>query len=643
MNNQNNSALILIGAILTLTLCAYLYVSEILSPFSFGVNLLALSIISGNSLHIYAKSRLMMFGGIITHLITSIILAISFIWSGFVPQTVWEGVLLGVWSTLTVWILLIPQTPSKIQLSPIQQKLVSILPIVIVCTIIVVAIGFRIPNLTNLYPYTDEYPHLLKGYFLNKGGTYDYTRADMVSYLVGFMYQFTGAQNFQEYLYWGRMPGVIFSALTVIPVYFLGKRVSNTTGYIAALLWAIAPWAIGVARTVREYAYYPLFTTLGLVSYLAILEAIVQRKKITAWFVLQTLYILSLAGYAIILDPKSTLKIFVLLVLITTGAFALTHQGTLRKFLRENTKLLVGSIIPVILLIGVGVLQLIDSQHIVLSSVLPEYQWADMFFTSLELRPTQWWDGIITSAIISFFVGASLVMALRNKNKGFITLALIFLGMLLFYIFFFNRYVRPRYIFYLMPIFTVLIAYIPASIFNHIARLGFRTHKFYYVSIFGVILVFMGIFNITNSTQQLFSAQQGYINETGEFHDDVTGLVKKLDSLMNPNEKIVTTVFRPLIIMKYQANLDDFLMYDYKDSKRFREVEGFLSKNNTGLIVIDSRRNGGWTEGFPRTDTFLFGRRKVSLIYNEDGTQIYRWEPINEYSLESIETFVPGS
>jgi hypothetical protein len=170
--------------------------------------------------------------------------------------------------------------------------------------LIVAAISLRMIHLSILDPYTDENAHIRFAQKLIEGGSIPNSRAPLVSYLVYWFWKIGGPEYFAKYVYWSRVPGVIFGSLTGVPIYLIAKRVSQSVAVTACLLWTVCPWAIGVSRYAREYAYYPLFVLFLLWSFLKLADLYKSKclvnHKVTA--AAHILYILGLIGYSTAVD-----------------------------------------------------------------------------------------------------------------------------------------------------------------------------------------------------------------------------------------------------------------------------------------------------------------------------------------------------
>ena len=122
--------------------------------------------------------------------------------------------------------------------------------------IIMLSFGLRIWEVTDMDAYCDEELHLESIYSILQRGTIDYERAQIVTYLSVFFCWLGDAVGYYGHLYWSRIPSIVISTFTVVPIYWLGRKANKEIGLIAAFLWAMSPWAIVMSRYVREYAYY---------------------------------------------------------------------------------------------------------------------------------------------------------------------------------------------------------------------------------------------------------------------------------------------------------------------------------------------------------------------------------------------------
>ena len=129
--------------------------------------------------------------------------------------------------------------------------------LILMAGLVSAALLLRVFNLENLYPFADEYSHLLaaknilNGMPLNQ--VYQRSLAIVTLPVVLFF------KIFGTYIWTARLVTVIFNSLAVIPLYLITRRINRPVAVIAGLLFATSPWMIAVARNIREYGYYPFY------------------------------------------------------------------------------------------------------------------------------------------------------------------------------------------------------------------------------------------------------------------------------------------------------------------------------------------------------------------------------------------------
>ena len=254
--------------------------------------------------------------------------------------------------------------------------------------VLVLAFILRIWNLTILDPYTDEYSHLLAAKEYLETGVLNYTRANLVTYLVALFYRIGGALSFYEYLFWGRVPGVIFSGLTVIPLYFITRKLSQPVALISALLWATSPWAIGVARTIREYAYYPFFILIAVLLLIKSLELLfTYKKQHLAKIVLCLIPVAALFGYAFLLDIASTLRICIVIIAGIAAFYIVLHFNRIKEWVRINRVISIVIMILTCLAVAMILHYAYKSGHVSLTGLELSDYWLRIFLVPVAREP----------------------------------------------------------------------------------------------------------------------------------------------------------------------------------------------------------------------------------------------------------------
>lgn len=495
--------------------------------------------------------------------------------------------------------------------------------------LVLLIIGFmlRIWNLTILDPYSDEYAHLVaaKEYF--EAGTFEYARAKVVTYLVAFFYWIGNASSFYEYVYWGRIPGVIFNTLTAIPIYFLAKKISKTVGIISILLWITSPWAIGVAKTVREYAFYPLFVLVLLIIILRLLEMLTKyRHEHRSKILLCTAFIMTFFAYAFLFDPLSTLKISAVVVFPVALYLLILYRQTLRTLYKEHNKSFWVGFLFFVSASMAAILYGQQSGQVTLQNITLDSRWLNYFVNSSS--PMHWWTGTSFGQFATwFFTLLGATYAFVKKKYHFFLYLLIFSAILLFFLYFFDRYLRPRYIFYTLPFFSILIATSIYALIDPYKRLLKHKSKFQKIAVIIIFLLFFSqVFSYQNIIYPATSNTHGYVKTTNEHHDKLKSAIEFFGEQDISEEDIfIATIFRHVLYLEFDIPKEKQHQYVYRDESRFDYIESLVTDNNSGWMILDWRRNGYWVEGYPKKGNFTIGNKAIEVIQNKEGIQIYRW------------------
>ncbi len=500
--------------------------------------------------------------------------------------------------------------------------------------LVAIGIALRMYDLMLLDTYRDEDHHLSSARLFLESGSFDYPRAAFLSYLSAFVVQITGAEAYHEYAFWCRVPATIFGTLVAVPLYVLGRKISHGTGLVAAALWILSPWAIGISRIVREHPYYLFVTMSYIVLLVSVLEWVISKPKENSKKILAAVILLALLFvYAFIIDWLSTLKISGIIIAVVTAAYMLSNVSTLLPRLKQNVKFL----IPSVLAAGAFLLMASRSKFASLNTT-PDVRWADTFMNPRLDSPIHWWhEQSHDSLAIFFLVLAALVFANLYRRKQHLVFAISCFVLIAAYQYFFNRYYAPRYIVYVLPFFVLTLA--------PIISFGLRSFflwKDRIIQIGGTaacgLLLFL-TFHPQNSVEAVTKKkflESGAFAVTGEYHNDKDVLRNFLVGY-NENilreEPIITSIYEHYLAHEYGFEKEVY-KYKYKDPNRFEFVDSIMAANNTGWMILDSHRNGAWKPGFPKSGVFERKGIPIRVMKNSQLCQIYRW---NKFGLETDE------
>jgi hypothetical protein len=504
------------------------------------------------------------------------------------------------------------------------------------------AIGLRLLNISALDPVTDENQHMVAAYRLLQGESPDYSRGMLVTYLIALSFKFGSPAEFSDYVGLARMPGAIIGGLTAIPLYFLARHLNKVVALIAAFLWAVSPWSIGVAQYAREYSCYVFLVLLAVLSAIRIDQILLAekseifRRKVVA-VLGHVVFILAFCLYAVFIDAKSTLRIGVLLIGIIGFTCLCWRLSELKKIQIPYRKV----VIPIagILLLGAAVYAIYYVGVIGLKYQL-ETRYAEILILGRKKTPILWWTGFRQVPLIGVLLAASGgIFFLNRRHRTYTIIFVIFSGLLLFYSLFFTRYFRPRYGYYLLPFFTVLIS---AGIYCFFHYLG--SAKSLAIRGIGIVSLVLMLFAVVNYQNTQFSnsgklkeknkkngdvVETGYSLVTNEFHQDLGPLFKFFKNRLREDDIIVTTsATRAGLIIGLGMQEDRILYFNYKAIDRLQWIEAVVGRHKAGWLILDFRRHGmkKKVKHLPLHGTFELSDKTVTMVHRENGLLFYRWD-----------------
>jgi|GEM_PF-1672147 len=491
-----------------------------------------------------------------------------------------------------------------------------------------VALYFRWLFLDQVDTFRDEDHHITNARMWLDLGYIQYQRSKLVTYSVAFFAWLGQAVSFHEYMYWGRVPGAFWGAVAVVPIYFLGKRISVTTGLIASFLWAMSPWAIGVSRNIREHTYYVLIILFFSLLFLSLIEKVINYKKEHLKYIVgYGLLVVALLVYSFFIDRFSTLKVSGAIFATLTGTYVLTHYEKVLELLRKNKILLVLSVGAF-----TGFLGLINRVKFIGWNNTSDIRWTDTFLYAGSPIPEHWWSADNPDMYFMYFlILIVLIGGIRFRKRFSLMYTFSFLLIAAAFYFFFTRYFTPRYIFYNLPFFVLAISASIYFLYKFSKSIGNSVLRVFFQAIMSVFLVI--IFNPLNTYESLaipeYSKGDFALKTTGEFHNDKRTLLLFLSQydrdLIENEYGMISSIYEQVIHHEYDIECVD--KFHYKESSRQREVEKYISDYDSGFMVLDYHRNQLWRMGFPvdSSKTMKLAGKDVKLMFDENLCQIYGW------------------
>lgn len=446
--------------------------------------------------------------------------------------------------------------------------------------ILVAAVLLRIFNLDGLPPYTDEYSHLNAAKALVSGSPIRelYQRSLVpVTLPVALSFRLFGMD-----LWSARLPGVLFNALAVLPLYLLMKRINRPVAVVSCILYATSPWIVAVARNAREYAYYPFYFYWLIYAMFVFIRNFPDRFVVTQYKkvlnpgrILLGAGILSAVAYGLFIDGNSTFKV-ILLVYPVFGVLLLLRMDLTNK----PTRVAIGVILAGFLVALYGL-----SVNETVSIPRPEFDgYPSIYFL---MNPPQQWYFERSAVLAVIGVVGAFPLASKLYRKNF--LPAFWVGLLvlytLFFLFFFDRYIRPRYILSLQ---FWLIPALSCGLFAFWIWLKsvVSGRNILIATLFLILLSFNPSQTLLPTTYE----DTGYMPITQEYHDDVAQAQSFLLDRVRTGDVLISTVYGSYV--KF-TGVPQFLTI-YPFDRRYEDPQGYvysiIGGHESGWIVLDDRR-----------------------------------------------------
>ena len=487
--------------------------------------------------------------------------------------------------------------------------------------VVLLALAVRMGMLGRFDPHFDWYYHLEAGWQLAQGTEPEYRRVHVIAVMLSWVFRIFPQADFQRILMYGALPGILLSSVTVVPVYLLGSRVSQTTGMIAAALWATSPWAIGMALYLREYAYFPFFIAWFLVAVVCLIDHVIQRNQ---GFRMRTaaalLYVLvfswaALQSSAIVGTLSSGLLIGGMLLLVWAAA----NQAELSRGMPFKLR-----VVLYLVCAGIGAA---FARHALNMAAIhysfpPDWRWVAILFG--RSAPQHWWDWFFGIPLPGLaLMTAATVYAGKNRSRP-AWIYLITLGaILVVYLLFFDRYVNTRYIFFALPLLCIVAAY---GLQYLVATAG-HVYRRQPAAAAGLVLIVLLLVNPLHIVRIIVSPGNN-MTLLGNFLPRSRGVLSFLDTYLEPDMGIVQQHLS--FPLRYEGIAEEHQIhtYLYQNPDRISDASRFIAANPSGgFIVVDEKRNRIWADGFPIGEDFTLGSTEIRYMAKMDEFYVYSWGP----------------
>jgi hypothetical protein len=502
---------------------------------------------------------------------------------------------------------------------------------------VLLAILFRIYKLSDMHIYiNDEWTVMISAWRLSEVGFVDYKRAEVVTYFIHFFIDLFGRSIFIT-----KIPSILIGSLTVIPLYLITKRFSKIAGVIAGFLWAISPWAIYMDRLVREYAYFPFFLLIVFLLCLILTNNIIDYyNNISNFSLINYGYILIISInllYAKFFDWSSTYK-FIFLLIPSVLLYLFFRIITIHSKKLENKNYKVFKYCALIFtILALFIAYLFFSE---------KYNpfWLDLLY---NFSIIQWFlpSNISLSAIAIIILFGILFVGISNRNYEIFQILFSFIFVCLYFSFFEDlQSESPRYFFYILPLYIILISVGIYSIIMCIHKI-FNKNKYGSFLIFLFIALFLIIFNPLNSINAVVWDEKfnPFLGGTENYYNNPFEL-SELQSLITTNDIIITSNPSAIRwIFNYTPSRDNFsnrtgirpdgfdatcekiFYYWHPYNYKFDLTSDIINSHEGGWIILSEFSNKNpYIYGFPRHD-FYVNSNLVNYYGLIGGHNVYNW------------------
>lgn len=475
-------------------------------------------------------------------------------------------------------------------------------------------------RLDALPPYTDEYMHLLAARSLVQGAAVSevgYERSLFIVTLpVALFFRIFG-----ESLWSARMASAVFNTLAILPLYFVARRLNRPLAILSGLLYAVSPWEIAMARTVREYAYYPFYFYLVVLGMMALIECFPPR-------------------FALRRDWKALLKPDVILLVL-----ALLLPVIYSRFLDENSTFSV--VLSAYLVLAFFVLARIDWRSrenlillaLVVAAIFVGYRWfvgangisSNVFYTASRVRdlffsdaPQQWFYGR-TLVVPLLALGSAMLVGVHFREKPIpLFFVLLFFGSALAFSLLFAGFSSPRYYFHLQIWYLPLMATGLYALWFFLRALLRRLKWSPAAAGLAALIPLVLSLNPQQVLLPTFWDQPGLMPVSGQYHENVAEVHAYLLDQATDQDVLVATVYANYSQWVGEPPFRAIYSFDYRRADGREYLLSLVGQNPSGWIVLDQIR---YEQSQPiPLETFASGGRLVEYRGQFADEYVWRWQ-----------------
>ncbi len=502
-----------------------------------------------------------------------------------------------------------------------------------IAVIFLLALFLRLSRYNFLGPTGDELAHLMtvKRIVLDRVNLN--TDALPMAYFLSLFFRAETLTSIETAVTIGRIPFVLIGAATVVPIYWLARRISLPVGMLCAFLWACSPWAIGVARTVNEYGFCAFFLLIVLCLLMSTLEAIRTFSKGKVYIVGIGIAIIAYVGWHwIFFETHTIANVFELVFGLTLVWYFFDSFPAVVSLYNKNRWKAVVLVAVQIIVLALIVYRLAD-----VVGMTKRYTIVTRYLSILTDPASDsgvmWWSGLSPFGHVAYFlVFLGAMFAGIEKRRNYFFLLAIFVATFLLNYLYFRNFFRTRYAFMVLPFYTILVGTGAYYLLSYVNRFKGVAAKTVAIALVGFFL--FHAFNYQNTVGSYLSLVEldedatdyDYSRYTGEFHRRIDYDLSYLKDKVSDEDIVITTIPKDNFLLEIEMNEYRYY-YFVDDSDETNDwIDSLIREHKQGWIVLDDAERSDFTDlaNLPEQEREFAGK-KITLLIDSESEKIFSW------------------
>ena len=485
---------------------------------------------------------------------------------------------------------------------------------------VVLIIAFRAINLDQLALNYDEYFHLQAAKDLLGGANLSevYSRSlypvTLPITLSGLLLGLT--------VFSARLPGVVASALAVIPLYMLVRQYGRSAAIMACFLFATHPLITALARVAREYAYQPLVFYLIILSMMLVLQRLPKgfsigrdwKSAINVKIMFPLILLVLMAIYCLAVDRFSTFR----LILPAYGLFVVFFVS--QMCLKDRTNLVILGVLAIAaLLVLARYWYLIEGFQVNPDAFLLQIN----EFSSLSI--THWYYEMPTLVpLLAIGVSVWISIAFRHKNRSLLFLSLLVVIYIVFFNGLFADQYRNRYTVSIDYWLLILISIGVIAIWKFLsARLHGEIWRI--VILVALLASFLNIQHIVKPVT--FSGE--HLDISNLMHYKMSNVDAFIREHGQTTDALVATVYYKYVVLNDAPKFSDIDFFSWQGEDPTKRITSQMAAHKTGWVVLDFDRGVRLVQPLLFEDSVI---NDLNITYKGkfDSQYVWYWEKVSD-------------